>query len=701
MRNIICLILLMSGHAALAGVHQKYAPVDTNYPVPAQNVLWVSPNGSNQAAGTKAAPLQTVQAAFRKAKSGTTIVLKSGAYREPHFFLTDNKENITLQAEPHGDVWFKGSDVIAPERWQKEGRLWKVTGSFYNFCRVCSAHEDPGFDGIASYPEQVFINDVPLRQVARKEDVVPGTFYVHDPNPTTLKVPKKNHQGFNIGPQDPLTYYLGSDPTKGITEISERPRAFTSISKGLKIRGINFAHYSPHQRWDYNDPVHGYNAGAISVSINGDNSLVENGIFAQNTNTALFVQGKNARILGNRFVENGSNGFGINRGDNAAVEHNYFSNNNTDGHIINGSQCTAWCVTAHLKMTHAKNLDFRFNIIDDSGLPTNKRLGGYWCDEGCISAKVIGNFFTNVDVAMVYEVSESGIIASNIVESSNAGISIAGSANTRIYNNTLSRVSRPVILREDARFDGCHNAKCTAKDKWSVEHQLSWDNRNIEIYNNILSSRVPRHAQETWWPYIISIGADNLDGKRRIYSNDNFRGLDYNAYYRSSLANEPNLITFDLPGEKESIDLIFVSARDLGKHKRVNRKINGLERQALDLFGSRAQNPYFIKEADDNLAFKQSNYHLRNDSPARGSGKALPVDILQAIDPERAFLRPGQPVDRGALTNILFNATGGRGNNLFKKYPKPARQIQNRVTPPSAVAKANRDAAVSQGISPQ
>lgn len=698
MRKMLGLALLALSHAALAGVHQKYAPIDTNYPVPADNVLWVSPSGNDQATGTQAAPLQTVRAAYRKAQNGTTIILKSGAYREPHFFLTDNKQNITLQAEPHGDVWFKGSDIIAPERWQKEGHLWKTTGNFYNFCRVCSAHENPDFDGIATYPEQVFINDIPLRQVARKEDVTPGTFYVHDPNPSTLKVPKKNHQGFNIAPQDPLTYYLGSDPTQGITEISERPRAFTSVSKGLKIRGINFAHYSPHQRWDYNDPIHGYNAGAVSVSINADNSLIENGIFTQNTNTALFIQGKNAHIRGNRFIENGSNGFGVNRGDNALIENNYFANNNTDEHITNGSQCTAWCVTAHLKMTHAKNLDFRFNIIDDSAQAPNKRLGGYWCDEGCINAKIIGNFFSNVDVAIVYEVSESGIIASNIAENSTAGISVAGSANTRIYNNTLSRVSRPIILREDARYDGCHNAACNAKDNWSIEHKLSWDNRNIDIYNNILSSRVPAHAKDTGWPYLISIGADNLDGKRRIYSNDNFRGLDYNAYYRTSLAQEPNLITFDLPGENESIDLTFTRSQDLGKHPRVNPRINGLERHALDLYGSRAQNPYFIHEADGDHAYKQSNYHLKNDSPARGSGKALPIDILQAIDPERAFLKPGRPVDRGALANILFDATGGRGNTLLNTPPKAARQLQNRTTPQNAIAKANRDAAASQGL---
>lgn len=649
-----------------ARAHQKYAPIDTNYPVPDKNVLWVSPAGNDSAAGTQSAPMQTVQAALRRAESGSTIVLKSGAYREPHFFLTEDKANLTLQAEPHGDVWFKGSDVVPAERWEKEGNLWKTTGNFYNFCQVCSTHPDPNFDGIASKVEQVFINDEPLRQVASKAEVVSGTFYVEDPNPTTLVDPKDNRKGFNMGSQDVVTYYLGSDPTRGITEISQRPRAFTSVSRGLKVLGINFAHYSPHQRWDYNDPVHGYNAGAVSVSLNRDNNLVENGIFTQNTNTALFVMGKGATIRHNRFIENGANGFGNNNGDNALIEHNYFANNNTSGHKTDGTLCTDWCIIGHLKMTHAHNLTFRNNIIDDSAISVERRMPGYWCDEGCINAIVTNNFFTNQGTAIFYEVSDRAIIASNIIENSGEGIAVAGSSNVRIYNNTLSRTHHPIVLKEDARFDGCHNADCSRYDEWSRTHKLSWDNSHIEIYNNILSSRTLRRADEAWWPYIIITGRDNRDGKRRIYSNEQLRGLDYNAYYRESLAKEPNLITFDLPGERESIDLIFTRAHELGSHARVSRQINGLERQALDLLGRRESNPYFIKEAAGDLAFLQSNYHLRADSPARGSGKALPIDVLRAIDPQRNFLNPGKAVDRGALANVLFDATNGKARTLAR-----------------------------------
>ena len=43
--------------------------------------MW-QPIGSNNAAGTLAAPLQTIQAAFDKASAGDSILLRAGILRE-------------------------------------------------------------------------------------------------------------------------------------------------------------------------------------------------------------------------------------------------------------------------------------------------------------------------------------------------------------------------------------------------------------------------------------------------------------------------------------------------------------------------------------------------------------------------------------------------------------------------------------------
>ena len=70
-----------------------------------------------------------------------------------------------------------------------------------------------------------------------------------------------------------------------------------------------------------------------------------------------------------------------------------------------------------------------------------------------------------------------------------------------------------------------------------------------------------------------------------------------------------------------------------------------------------AENPYFTHEAADNQS-RQSNYRLRSDSPAKGSGKALPLDIARAIDPSGRQIKSGVAVDRGALLNVLMDAGG-------------------------------------------
>ena len=696
---------------AYAAVNHKYQPIDTNYPVPSENVLWVAADAQAGGDGSRDKPLNSIRTAVQRAKDGTTIVLKSGAYREPHFFV--DKNHITLQAEPHGDVWLKGSTVVPAERFEKEGNLWKVTGDFQNFCHVCTLSADPALAKMSAYPEQVFINDEPLRQVLSKDEVTAGTFYVEDKTPTTLKDPKNNRAGYNVGEQDAITYYLGSDPASGTVEISERSRAFSADGRKhhFTMRGINVSQFSPNHVWDLKDPRLDGFSGPAAVVIGSSDSLVENGIFAQNTSSALaIIENNGSRVAGNRFIDNGGAGTGGNRAQNVTFENNYFANNNLDGYPTNGTICQAYCGFAHLKITHVVNTVFRNNIIDDSMRPPttdpanrDEQLPGFWCDEGCIDAKITNNFFTNVPLAIFYEVSDRGIIASNIIENGAVGISLSGSSNTRVYNNTISRTFHPIRLREDDRLGGCNqfrHGKCEIEEKWSKGKNLSWAQTGTEIYNNILSSRAfqPQDSGGPHYAYPLrTVGGIDQDGQRKTFTNDMFKGLDYNAYYRSSLQNEPYVITWDLPEVDNPLNLLFVRTADLAAHGKVNKKINGLERHALDLFGSRAENPFFIREAAGNQDYKQSNYHLRADSPAKGSGKALPLDIARAIDPSGS-IKSGVAVDRGALMNIMMDATGGASAaertsaaNLRKEHavPTAARQPSQSTTTTDSGAYGN------------
>ena len=651
-------------------LNNVYQFKDTDYAIPDANVLWVATDGNDDNAGTQDAPLQTIGAAVKKASAGYTIVVKSGIYREPHFFVNE-KPNLTIQAAPHAEVWLKGSDVVEGGRWQKEGNVWKVTGDFHNMCHVCTVNADPSVEGMAAFPEQVFINDQPLRQVASKEEVTEGTFYVEDATPTTMKVPGNNKAGLNIGAQDDITYYLGSDPTAGTTEISERPRAFTSVSPNFTWKGINVAHYSQVQEWNFDSPKYPGLNGTSAVSINQANSLVQDSIFAQNSSIGLNLdKSENTRIVGNTFVDNGANGGGANYSHGSSFESNIFINNNAAGFETRGSVCKAYCTVSDVKVTHTENFTFRNNVVDYSRLgressnPDNARdhhATGFWCDEGCIKTTIAGNFFTNVPQAISYEVSGSGVIASNIIEGGGTGIGVSSSNDLKIYNNTISRTFRPIDLFEDTRIDGCNyyaDGKCQTPEKWSVSKGLRWDLANIELYNNIVSSRswVADDGSGPYWAYPVrATGATNQDGTV-VVTNDMFKGFDYNAYYRGSAQNEPGLFTWDFP-EGHPIDQVYKSAAEISQDSRIRSSIDGRDANSLDLFGSREENPFFLFEAPGNGDYLVSNYNIKPGSPAENSGKPIPADVAQAIDPTGERVKPGVAVNRGALLNPLMSVS--------------------------------------------
>lgn len=666
------LVLTHLPQAQAAQINKKYSFTKTNYAVPSRNVAWVAPDGNDASGnGTEGAPFATFKRAYGAVSDGGTVVAKSGVYREPHFFVSKN--NITFQAAPGAEVWMKGSEVVKKSAWVKEGSLWKTTGNYSSFCHVCTVNSDPSKEGVAAYPEQAFINDNPLRQVARKDEVKPGTFYVEDHTPTTMRI-ENGKRVYTPGAHDPITYYLGSDPTTGTTEVSRHARAFTASGKGFAMKGINIAQYSPVQEWGFEDPGGVEQTGTSAVFIAGSNSLVQDSLFVQSSAIGLNLNTENTTVRNNKFINNGANGTGANRSHGSSYISNTFTNNNVAGFIIKG--CGAYCTVSDIKVTHTRGLTFRDNIVDNSAssiehsdgdnVAGNIGTAGFWCDEGCIDTKIVGNFFTNSGSAVFYEVSGPGIIASNIIESSGTGIRVSGSNGVKLYNNTISRTHRPIDLFEDNRADGCNayeGTRCIAPEKWSQENNLSWNLTDLEMYNNIISSRAykPNDSGKPYYSYPVRTDGDtNLGSKAtKIYTNQMFKGFDNNVYYRSSQSNEPYMLTWDLEGQN-TIDIAFKHAADISASHKINRAIDGRDAHSLDTFGSRANNPYFVKEAENNNDYKKSNYNLKPNSPARNMGKPLPSDVAQAIDPTGKTVKAGVPVNAGALVNALMDATNGQ-----------------------------------------
>ena len=80
----------------------------------------VAPAGSNDNAGSQAAPFKTISAAAEKAQPGDTITVHAGVYRErinPPRGGTADTNRIVYQAAPGEKVTITGSDAI--KGWEK------------------------------------------------------------------------------------------------------------------------------------------------------------------------------------------------------------------------------------------------------------------------------------------------------------------------------------------------------------------------------------------------------------------------------------------------------------------------------------------------------------------------------------------------------------------------------------------------------
>ena len=635
------------------------------------NIIHVSAEGGSDAGdGSAAKPFQTVGAALKVAGNGDTVELANGTYREGELAVD---KGVTIKAAEGAKPVLTGAEV--PTNWSAGGDgKWSTGNDMVRFCTVCTINADPAKEGIAAHPEQVFVDGKPLTQVLSRAEVTESTFYVEDPDPVALKNPNNNQAGYNVKPHRGTSYVVGVDPSQHQVEVVQHSRALSFNADNIALSGLTVEKYSAVQRWDYQDPEIGtISGGGMIVAAHGA-PRIENSTFRYSSTAGALqvIDSTNAVVSNNLFENNGSNAFGINDSSGAKVENNLWRNNNTSGFIT--KDCGAYCTLADTKITHSKNIRFANNTVDYSATgvdisdPTaydQNRGAGVWFDEGVMDSEVVGNYFVNVPVAIFNEVSSNNLIASNIVAGAGVGIHISGSNDTRVWNNTVSHALTSLWIQEDTRSDGCNarNAQgvCTQVQKWSAEHGLSWDTTNTTVMNNIFSSEqtTPKPGDEWRYSAMVQVlGGANDDGSGAVYANEMVSTIDYDVYYRHE--NPQTLSTTVLWNYGADRKTQSVNAEKLSDFTaNSNVKAAGKESNGLDLHGSPENNPFFVKESANPMD-KTSDFHLKEGSPASGSGHALPEDVAKSLG-----VNANVAVDRGALVNVAWGggAVPGAGDN--------------------------------------
>ncbi|MFC2620316.1 MAG: NosD domain-containing protein [Pauljensenia sp.] len=625
-------------------------------------------SGSDTNDGSAERPFATLGAALKAAPSGATVEVASGTYREGE--LSTSKK-LTITAGKGQQVSLNGADIVTDWSDNGDGTYSSARSDFVRFSHVSTVNANPAIEGMAAYPEQVFVDGQELTQVADRSEVGPGTFWVNDPDPVTLVNPQNNRQGYHVKPHTGVSYVLGDNPAGHTVEVVQHHRSLTLGGEGSVFNGFTVEKYSPLQQWDYKDPEIGTLTGGVMFFVGAKNVSVTNNTFQYSAmGTALgLTNADGSTVSGNTITHNGGVGFGINRSSDISVEYNTWSMNNQAGFIVDN--CGAFCTIGDTKITHVDGVRYAFNTHDysqagynhnDPNVDSPRRLIGVWFDEGVINSEIVGNHFINVGKSAIFdEVSSGNIIASNIVENSFEGIVLSGTDSDKIFNNTIVDTLSPMVIREDTRYDGCNArnkaGECTAPEKWSGEHGLTWNATDNQIYNNVLTKSTNSKKDDPW-RYSVMLrfsGGVNGDGTA-VYGPEEAQGLDYNTYYRTSKDTERSTIhwewakdgggsgAFNAPTLAE-----FTSHPQVGTDSAPGREAKGREAHGQDIIAPRTEQKLFVNLPGQENQFGASDLHPAPGSPLEKSGTTLDPEVAESLD-----LNANAPVNRGALVNVAW-----------------------------------------------
>jgi parallel beta-helix repeat protein len=424
----------------------------TNYPAPIGS-LYVSSSAGVDAttSGSEAAPFKTLKYALtRVATGGKTIVLREGDYLEENITTPWRVTPITIQNYPGEVVRFMGSDVVTgwvqdntgpggTPRWRKNNWVTAFDHTPNDVNLVDPAHPE------SQWPEQVWIDDVPLEQVsslaavddtAPNEAGAPGTFWYD----AAAKV-----------------MWIGATPFNKTVRIAKRQLAISGqldAEQGnprIDIKGIGFFHYATSSK----------QIGAVRLY--GPDSIVEHCHFIGNSMAGLFVQTCTGfKIQHNTFDQNGQLGIHGYRAEWLDIAFNSVTRNNrkmtaTDsaaGGIKVDTQSYA-CFTHH-------------NFLDANW------GHGIWVDLASTFSASWRNEVTNHlhGWAIYHELMDYGLITGNYVHGNAYGILMSGCGNQEVYNNTFINNTHHLRIQCDSRADTVGNIYSHSQTNFTIRNNL-------------------------------------------------------------------------------------------------------------------------------------------------------------------------------------------------------------------------------------
>lgn len=360
------------------------------------------------ASGIAVSPGQSLQAAINAAPEGATFIVKAGIHRNAS---VAPKNGQVFVGEPGAIL--SGARLLTS--FTRSGAAWVASGQTQE---GAGGGECQATAPRCMHPEDLFIDNVPLRHVAALADGGSGKWYFDYPNDRI---------------------YFWDDPTGHVVETSVTPSAFYGSSSFVTLRALVIEKYA--------------NPAQTGAILGGASWLID-------TNEVRFNHGiginmaDSRRVINNKVHHNGQMGVG-GSSSNGVVEGNEIAYNNGAGY-------NAYWEAGGTKFTFSSNLTLRGNFVHHNDGP------GLWTDINNIDVLMENNRVEdNALSGIFHEISYRAIIRNNVVSRNGtsrptsywvdgAGILISSSSDVEVYGNTLIDNFQGITGLEGNRGTGSH-----------------------------------------------------------------------------------------------------------------------------------------------------------------------------------------------------------------------------------------------------
>ena len=381
---------------------------------------FVATNGSDTTGnGTQSAPYATISKASSVAVDGDSIVVRGGTYRQGNIILT---KKLKVIAYPGEVPTFNGAQA-ASGSWTTEGALsyhaytaQPVTdGSGLSF----TTGQNLAAGAIGRFPDQVWIGTTQLQQVADKQSVITGKFFVDSAHNRV--------------------YLSGTDAAKKGIEVSEKDVFMNIRGSNTTLEGLQITRFSNSAN-DY---------GVILFTATADNSMMRNVAIYDSAFITVSYANSGSDFNANSTLKNvtiaNSNWMGVSAvyTDNLSLDAVKITNMNQFGEFLFSPQSGA-LKTSRTRHTKVINSDISLN-----------NSNGLWFDQSNVDVDIANNqMIDNKGSAIFFEISDDLLVVNNYIKSSSTkpgAIKMAGSSGLKVINNTIVGGADPIGIYTDVR----------------------------------------------------------------------------------------------------------------------------------------------------------------------------------------------------------------------------------------------------------